>query len=103
MISESIDILWLALAVSAIVLTFFISWSLYYVVQLLKQTNESLTALQGQIEHLNQVLNTAESVLQSFRERFAATGAALGTIASAVKFFFEKRGAKKEKAEGEDA
>lgn len=97
MINESMDILWLALAVSAIILTFFISWSLYYVVQLLKQTLESLKELQCQIDHLNQVLNTAESVLSSFRERFASTGAALGTIASAIKFFVEQRNSNKNK------
>lgn len=99
MITESIDILWIALAVSALGLAFFTCWAMYYVVQLLKSTRDSMLDLQKQIEHIHQVLNTADSVLVSFRERFASTGAALGTIASAIKFFFEQRSKKSERYE----
>lgn len=99
MITESIDILWIALAIATLALAFFSCWAMYYVVQLLKSTRDSINDLHKQVEHVHQVLNTAESVLASFRERFASTGAALGTIASAIKFFFEQRSKKSERYE----
>ncbi|MBI3120174.1 MAG: hypothetical protein HYZ08_01010 [Candidatus Kerfeldbacteria bacterium] len=96
MFNDTLDLLWIALAVSVIVFTVFFCWGLYYVVQLLKQTNASLQDARAQLNHVSRVLDSADQILQSFRERFAATGAALGTIASAVKFFFEQKSKKSE-------
>lgn len=91
MFNESIDILWLALALAILVLTSFLCWVLYYIAQLLKQSNNMVQEIRHQIERVEGLIDKMESMMGSFHDKFASTGAALGVIAKGVQYFFQRK------------
>ncbi len=91
MFNESIDFLWLALALAILILTSFLCWVLYYIAQLLKQANQTVMEIRHQVERVEGLIDKIESMVGSFHDKFASTGAALGVIAKGVQYFFQRK------------
>jgi len=56
MFETSKDILYLALALSAVIFTFFVCWALYYIVMMLKKTHAVINEVSGLISSIKEKL-----------------------------------------------
>jgi predicted PurR-regulated permease PerM len=91
MIETSKDLLYVVLAFSVLWLTIFISWTLYYVIMMLRQTNQLIKNFREKIEKVSQAV-------EKIREKFDHSSAYLGAIGKAVEKMVEFLGEKKKKS-----
>lgn len=72
MLETSKDLLFVALAVCAVALTFFMSWALYYIVMMLKKTHtmvneisELVMSVKQKLERVEQLFDTIENKIKN--------------------------------------
>ena len=63
MIESSKDIFYIVLSFSVFWFTIFLCWALYYLIRMLKQTNELLTEVKDKIEQASNVVGLLKSKL----------------------------------------
>lgn len=63
MIESSKDIFYIVLSFSVFWFTIFLCWALYYLIKMLKQTNELLTEVKDKIEQASNVIGVLKSKL----------------------------------------
>jgi hypothetical protein len=90
MIETSKDLLYVVLAFSVLWLTIFISWTLYYVIMMLRHANQLLASFREKVEKVSQAV-------EKIKEKFENTSAYLGLIGKAVEKMVEFIGDKKKK------
>lgn len=97
---NSHDILYISLAIAALVLTFFLAWLLYYLISIVRKANTVMREVAESIARVQRVLDSVESALSS-------TSSHLGLVMSAVKeltgLYVRRRAKKKRKAEDDDS
>lgn len=91
MIETSKDLLYVVLAFSVLWLTIFLSWMLYYVIMMLRQTNQA-------IKHFREKMEKVSQAMEKIKEKFENTSAYLGLIGKAVEKMVEFIGEKKKKS-----
>ena len=69
MFETSKDILYLALALSAVIFTFFVCWALYYIVMMLKKTHAVINEVTGLISSIKEKLERLEGLFNSLEEK----------------------------------
>lgn len=77
MLETSKDLLYVALAVSALLLTFFLSWALFYIVSMLKRARDMVngisdvvTSAKEKIERLGSLIDTIEEKIKNSASYF---------------------------------
>ena len=91
MIETSKDLLYVVLAFSVLWLTIFISWTLYYVIMMLRQANNLIKNFREKMEKVSQAV-------EKIREKFDHTSSYLGLMGKAVEKMVEFIGEKKKKS-----
>lgn len=95
------DILYLALTLATIVLTFFLAWLLYYLVSIIRQAHEVMREVSSSIEKLR-------GILDSIKETIGQSSSHLALIVTAVKqlvgfYAARKRRRRRDTAPNDDA
>lgn len=88
------DIFWLVAGISLGVFTFFVCWTLYYVVMMLKDAHTVINSIKQKFE-------LVDKILELVREKLEKTSSHIGMISETVmkiaSFFMEKSENGKEK------
>ena len=92
MLEQSHNILYLTVSICAFVFTVFLVWIMYYLIQIMKQSNEIITEDKEKLDEL-------EVAIQSIKERVSSSATSIAFVAkeikSIVEFVQEKKGTKK--------
>jgi predicted PurR-regulated permease PerM len=78
MIESSKDILFLALTVAVVILTFFFAWFLYYLVSIIRQAHSMMKDVSASLAKLHAILDT-------LKDTISRSTSHLGLIVEAVK------------------
>lgn len=94
MLNTSKDVLFITISASVGLLTIFTCWALYYLVQMLKQTNALVSDTRKKIDEFFEIL-------EALKEKLSSSVSYLGVITEAVgqlvRYFGMSRGGKGEK------
>lgn len=100
--TESKDILLLVLALCALILTGFLAWFLFELIQIFRQVNGTIREIHAVAENVKEKLSSFDRLLEKLHEKIGSGAATLGLIAAAVKdvtaFLKRKRPTKKRDA-----
>jgi hypothetical protein len=91
MIETSKDLLYVVLAFSVLWLTIFISWTLYYVIMMLRQANQLVGSFKEKVEKISQAV-------EKIRDKFDHTSAYIGLVGKAVEKLIDFVGERKKKS-----
>jgi hypothetical protein len=91
MIETSKDLLYVVLAFSVLWLTIFISWTLYYVIMMLRQANQLVGSFKEKVEKISQTV-------EKIRDKFDHTSAYIGLVGKAVEKLIDFIGGRKKKS-----
>ena len=99
MFETSKDLLYVVISFAVLWLTIFFSWMLYYVIMILKQSNDMVKGVREKIEKVGETI-------EKIKEKFDHASNYVGFLAKAVEKLVEftkekKRKKKKEEEEGE--
>lgn len=101
MFDTSKDVLFIVLAVSAGVLTFFISWGLYYVVMLLKKTYATVKEVSDLIANIREKLDRLEQLFNAIEDKIKHSASYLPLLmkgmSELLEFFKKKKEQRAEK------
>lgn len=103
--TESKDILFLVLALCAVVLTGFTAWFLYTLIQIFRQVNGTMREIHAVAENVREKLTRFDGLLERLHEKIGSGAATLGLIATAIKdvtSFLKRRRAGKKRGAGDD-
>ncbi|MBI3115150.1 MAG: hypothetical protein HYZ09_01495 [Candidatus Kerfeldbacteria bacterium] len=100
MINTTQDILFLVLAASAAVLTFFIVWFLSTLIRILRSVANTINSIEERIRRADEVIRLVRDKLH---DSTLALTALSKTVATVVRYFTEKQRKAKRKATDEDA
>lgn len=78
MVDSSKDVLFLTLSAAIVVLTFFVSWALYLMIQMLRDISWTTKSVRAQVEKLG-------SMLDLLKEKIATSTSYLGIIAEGAR------------------
>ncbi len=70
MLETSKDLLYIALAVSALLLTFFLSWALFYIVSMLKRARDMVNSFSDLVTSIKEKIERLESLIDTIEEKF---------------------------------
>ncbi len=83
--------LYVVLAFSVLWLTIFISWTLYYVIMMLRQANQLVGSFKEKVEKISQAV-------EKIRDKFDHTSAYIGLVGKAVEKLIDFVGERKKKS-----
>lgn len=81
----------MVLAFSVLWLTIFISWTLYYVIMMLRQANQLVGSFKEKVEKIGQAV-------ERIRDKFDHTSAYIGLVGKAVEKLIDFVGERKKKS-----
>lgn len=90
MIETSKDLLYVVLAFSVLWLTIFLSWTLYYVIMVLRHVNQLFINFREKIEKVSQAI-------EKIKEKFEHTSTYLGLLGRAIEKLVDFIGERKRK------
>jgi hypothetical protein len=94
MLETSKDLLFVVLALCILWLTIFLSWLLYYVISILRDTKSLLGLVKDAAEKVDQLAKTAQEKLDKSAATFSIVGTALKEV---VTWVLEQRRAEMDK------
>lgn len=97
MLSSTKDILFLALTVAVVVLTFFLAWLLYYLVSIIRQAHSVM-------KETTEAITKIHGILDSIRDSISQSSSHLALVVTAVKQLaglYSRRRQKREEDEEE--
>ncbi|MDD5040743.1 MAG: hypothetical protein PHY34_06405 [Patescibacteria group bacterium] len=100
MFETSKDILYVALALSAIVLTFFLCWALYYIVMMLKKVHLAVNQVSDLITSIRQKIDRLEQLMSAVEDKLKDSASYIPLLLKGVSElidYFKQRKAKKDK------
>ncbi|MFH1207918.1 MAG: hypothetical protein V1668_04995 [Patescibacteria group bacterium] len=100
MLESSKEILLIVLALSAALLTFFISWALYYIVMMLKRAREVTDEVSGVIRLVKEKIERLGTLFDAVEDKLKNTAGYLPLVLKGVTDlvdFFRRRNADKAK------
>jgi len=99
MFETSKDVLLWVLSLCLAFFTFFLCWTLYLMIKMLREGNKAIT-------HIREKVDAASEVFQTIKDKIINSATSLNVMASAVNriidFFKERKSKKKSKSKEED-
>jgi len=88
MFNNSTDILIIVAAIAIAVLTFFISWSIYYFIRMLKQANKMVDEIKEKVEKFGELLDVFK---QKLTDSLSNLGLLTKSIVRLIDYFKERK------------
>ncbi|MFC1662905.1 hypothetical protein ACFL04_01925 [Patescibacteria group bacterium] len=82
MFDTSKDVLFLVIALAVVILTFFTSWLLYYLVKILKKGYSAINQISEKIETLSSIVDTLKDKIEHSASAFTLLSKAINKLIS---------------------